>query len=399
MSKLKVLLCENIHPKAKENLEQNGFDVELISYAPDEKELIEILPKYDAIGIRSKTKMTENVIKNNPHLLTIGCFCIGTNQVELKEAAKLGIPVFNAPHSNTRSVAELVIALSIVLLRKTFHKSMLCHQGLWDKSAKGSNELRQKTLGIVGYGHIGSQVSVLAEALGMTVIYYDSVAKLPLGNARACQSLSEVLEEADVLSLHVPENVSSYQMIKAAELKKMKDGSVLINASRGQVVELDHLASAVKEKKLRGAAIDVFPIEPKDNDSPFDCPLIGLENVILTPHIGGSTIEAQENIATEVAQKLSAYIKNGSSAGACNFPELHAGENQAAMRLLHIHQNIPGMLQKINSEIASVSCNVSAQYLMTKEQIGYAILDLEQNSPSLLERLQMMEGSIKVRAL
>ncbi len=398
MKKLKVLLCENIHPMAKENLESNGFDVELITYAPDEKELLEILPKYDAIGIRSKTKMTEKVVQNNKHLLTIGCFCIGTNQVNLEAAKKCGIPVFNAPHSNTRSVAELVIAEAISLARQIAQRSMYAHQGRWDKSALGSFEVRTKTIGIVGYGHIGSQVSVLAEAMGMKVIYFDVLKKLPLGNATQVGEMEELFRNSDFVTLHVPELPETKNMITKKELSQMKKGAYLINASRGSVVVIEDLKDSLESGHLGGCAIDVFPSEPASNKEEFSSPLQGVSNVILTPHIGGSTEEAQVNIGGEVSESVKRFLKAGSSSGSVNFPQVDLPVKGDSSRLLNIHRNEPGALSAINTIIADSGANIDGQYLSTDNEIGYLVVDVHASEAQKLEsEIKKLEKSIRTR--
>lgn len=398
MKKLKVLLCENIHPQAKENLESNGFDVELITYAPSEDELLDILPKYDAVGIRSKTKMTKKVIQNNSHLLTIGCFCIGTNQVDLDTAKEMGVPVFNAPHSNTRSVAELVICEAISLARQVAQRSMKAHQGEWDKSALGSFEVRGKTIGIVGYGHIGSQVSVLAEAMGMNVIYYDVVKKLPLGNARQILELHELFKLSDFVTLHVPELPETKNMIGKAELSQMKEGAYLINASRGSVVIIEDLKEALESEHIAGCAIDVFPSEPASNKEEFTSPLQGVRNVILTPHIGGSTEEAQVNIGSEVSESLRRFLKAGSSSGSVNFPQVDLPVKGDSSRLLNIHKNEPGVLSAINNIIAESGANIDGQYLSTDPEIGYLVVDVHASEAQNLEsEIKKLDKSLRTR--
>jgi D-3-phosphoglycerate dehydrogenase len=398
MKKLKILLCENIHPQAKENLIKSGFEVELITYAPDEKELLEILPKYDAIGIRSKTKMTKNVIVNNPHLLTVGCFCIGTNQVDLDSAKEIGMPVFNAPHSNTRSVAELVICEAISLARQVAERSMKAHQGKWDKSALGSFEVRGKTIGIVGYGHIGSQVSVLAEAMGMNVIYYDIVKKLSLGNADQIGELEELFSSSDFVTLHVPELPETKNMIGKKELNQMKQGSYLINASRGSVVVIEDLKEALVSGHIGGCAIDVFPSEPASNKEEFTSPLQGVGNVILTPHIGGSTEEAQVNIGSEVSESLKRFLKAGSSSGSVNFPQVDLPIKGDSSRLLNIHKNEPGVLSAINNIIAESGANIDGQYLSTDPDIGYLVVDVHASEAQKLEdEIKKLDKSLRTR--
>lgn len=398
MSKIKILLCENIHPSAKENLERNGFDVNLISYAPDEEELIKILPEYQAIGIRSKTKMTKKVIENNKHLLSIGCFCIGTNQVDLEAAKACAMPVFNAPHSNTRSVAELVIAEAICLARQIGDRSMWAHQGKWNKSAVGSFEVRGKTIGIIGYGHIGSQVSVLAESMGMKVIYYDVVKKLPLGNASQILEMKDLLAQSDFVTLHVPELAETKDMITKTQLNQMKKGAFLINASRGSVVVIEDLAESLKTGQIGGCAVDVFPSEPASNKESFKSPLQELNNVILTPHIGGSTEEAQVNIGGEVSESLRRFLKAGSSHGSVNFPQVDLPIKVDSSRLLNIHSNEPGVLSKINSIIAESGANIDGQYLATDDTVGYLVVDVHASKvQELSDNIKKLDKSLRTR--
>lgn len=397
-AKYRILLVENIHPSADEQLLAAGFEVTKLTYAPSEKELCEILPKYDVIGIRSKTKITKKVAESNKHLLAVGCFCIGTNQVDLKTCALLGIPTFNAPHSNTRSVAELVIAHMINLARKIGDKNMMVHQGRWDKSAVGSFEVRAKTVGIIGYGHIGSQVSVLAESLGMSVLFYDVVKKLPLGNARSVSTLEELLEQSDFVTLHVPELPSTVNMIGKREISLMKNGSFLINYSRGSVVDIDALAAAIQESHLGGAAVDVFPKEPASNEEKFTSPLQNLPNVILTPHIGGSTEEAQRSIGSEVAASLQQFLTIGTTSGAVNFPNVDLPIRANTSRILNVHKNEPGVLGQINSIISEKGVNIEAQYLATSEEIGYLVMDVPKDQGKLLEsEVKALDRSIKTR--
>lgn len=400
MDALKILLVENIHPVAQETLISEGFKVELISYAPSEEELLKTLPNYDLVGIRSKTELTAKVIKHNPHLLTIGCFCIGTNQVDLMTARENGIPVFNAPHSNTRSVAELVIAEMVSLSRQLGDRNIKAHLGDWFKSAEGSREVRGKTVGIVGYGHIGSQVSVLAESMGLKVVFYDVVKKLPLGNAVVKASLEELLKVSDFVTLHVPETPETKDMIGPKELLAMKKGSYLINASRGTVVVIDALVEALKSKHLAGCAIDVFPEEPSSNKEKFKSPLQGLPNVILTPHIGGSTEEAQYSIGLEVAESFRRYLKIGSTAGAVNFPNVDLPVKQGASRILNVHKNEPGVLGEINSMISKAGANIDAQYLSTDEKIGYLVMDVHSAQASALAQdIGNLSRSIRTRVV
>lgn len=376
MDNIKILLVENIHTVAKDRLVEEGFTVDLITHAPSEDELLQILPKYDVLGIRSKTEITAKVLEANKHLLTIGCFCIGTNQVDLDHARGVGIPVFNAPHSNTRSVAELVIAEMIALSRQLGDRNTKAHVGEWVKSAEGSKEVRGKTLGIVGYGHIGSQVSILAEAMGMKVVFYDVIKKLPLGNASAKASLDDLLKSSDFVTLHVPETLETKDLMGARELGMMKKGSYLINASRGTVVVIEALVSALQEKHIAGCAIDVFPEEPASNKQKFVSPLQGLNNVILTPHIGGSTEEAQFAIGMEVAESFRRYLKIGSSSGAVNFPNVDLPVKQGTSRILNVHRNEPGVLGEINGIISQAGANIEGQFLSTDHKIGYLVMDV-----------------------
>ncbi|WII73336.1 phosphoglycerate dehydrogenase [Bdellovibrio sp. 22V] len=398
MSALRILLVENIHTVAKEKLEEEGFKVDLLSYAPSEEELLKVLPNYDVLGIRSKTEITGNVLEKNPHLTSIGCFCIGTNQVDLMTARELGIPVFNAPHSNTRSVAELVIAEMISLSRQLGDRNSKAHIGEWVKSAEGSREVRGKTVGIVGYGHIGSQVSVLAEAMGLKVVFYDVVKKLPLGNAEVKTSLEELLRVSDFVTLHVPETSETKDMIGAKELALMKRGSHLINASRGTVVVIEALVEALKSKHIAGCAIDVFPEEPASNKEKFKSPLQGLNNVILTPHIGGSTEEAQYAIGMEVAESFRRYLKIGSSSGAVNFPNVDLPVKQGTSRLLNVHKNEPGVLGEINGLISKAGANIEGQYLSTDEKIGYLVMDVHAaHAKTLADDIGKLSRSIRTR--
>lgn len=399
-NKLKVLLLENIHPAAKENLESMGHDVTLMTYAPAQEELITLLKDYDAVGLRSKTKITKEVLEASKHLLAVGCFCIGTNQVDLITANQLGIPVFNAPHSNTRSVAELVIAEIVALSRQLGDRSMKAHQGIWDKSAVGANEVRGKNLGIIGYGHIGSQVSVLAEAMGLKVYFYDAVKKLPLGNAQAVNSLEELLSISDFVTLHVPELPETKNMMTKKELAQMKKGSYLINASRGTVVVIEDLVEAIKSEHILGCAVDVFPKEPASNKDRFSSPLQELNNVILTPHIGGSTEEAQVNIGGEVSESLGKFLKLGSSFGAVNFPQIDIPAKEKSSRLLNVHRNEPGVLGKINNIISESGANIEGQYLSTDETIGFLIVDVDStHADAMSEKIIKLERSIKTRVV
>jgi len=403
--KIKVVLLEGIHPKAEEVFRESGYtNIESYPTTLKGKELIDKIQDAFMIGIRSRTQITPEILQHAPKLIAIGCFCIGTNQVAVEEAANRGIPVFNAPHSNTRSVAELVIGLIIMLFRDIFPKNAAAHRQEWRKTAKNSYEIRGKTIGIVGYGHIGSQVSILAEALGMHVIYYDIKTKLPLGNARPVKSLEELLKKADIVTLHVPEDETTINMINAKALSMMKQNSYLINASRGKVVDIDALADALRSGHLRGAAVDVFPNEPSSNKEKLESPLIGLENVILTPHIGGSTQEAQENIGVEVANKLVYYSDRGTTEGAVNFPMVNLRPTDHAHRILHIHENRPGLLKEINKRVADQNINVLGQYLETRKLIGYVVLDIDPDVPipvlkKLRADLNQIEGTIRTRML
>lgn len=398
--KLKILLVENIHPVAAERLREEGFEVDSMVESPPEGTLLKLLAQYQALGIRSKTEVSKAVIEANPHLFAIGAFCIGTNQVDLKTARSLGMPVFNAPHANTRSVAELVIAEMIALSRQLGDRNNKAHLGEWVKSAEGSHEVRGKTLGIIGYGHIGSQLSIMAESMGLNVVFYDIVKKLPLGNARPCGSLEDLLSKADFISLHVPETPITREMIGAEQLGCMKKGSFIINASRGSIVVIDDLVASLKRGHIAGCAVDVFPVEPASNKEKFLSPLQGLKNVILTPHIGGSTEEAQYNIGMEVAESFRRYLKIGSSSGAVNFPNVDLPMGQGASRILNVHRNEPGVLGEINGLISAAGANIQAQYLSTDEKIGYLVMDLEiQNVQKLSDEIQKLDRSIRTRVL
>ncbi|GAB7563498.1 phosphoglycerate dehydrogenase [Methylobacillus methanolivorans] len=399
--KIRFLLLEGVHQNAVEVLNAAGYhNIDYRKTALDEDVLIEAIKDVHFIGIRSRTQITTKVLDAANKLTAIGCFCIGTNQVDLDGALERGIPVFNAPYSNTRSVAELVLAQTILLLRGIPEKNALVHKGGWTKSAEGSFEARGKTLGIVGYGSIGSQLSVLAESLGMKVIYFDVIAKLPLGNARQVGSMEELLSQADVVSLHVPELPSTMNMMRAEQFAQMKKGGIFINAARGTCVDIDALANAIDSKHLAGAAIDVFPVEPKANDEEFLSPLRTFENVILTPHIGGSTQEAQANIGIEVGEKFVRYSDAGSTVTAVNFPEVAIPQQPGTHRLLHIHRNVPGVLSAVNSLFARNNINIAAQSMMTKGDIGYMIMDVEASaSNAAIEALQTVEGTLRTRVL
>ena len=399
--KIKILLLEGVHQTAVDNFHNAGYhNIEHLPTSLDEEALIEKIRDVHFIGIRSRTQLNERVFAAAEKLVGVGCFCIGTNQVDLEAALKRGIAVFNAPYSNTRSVAELVLAEAIMLLRGIPEKSARAHQGGWLKSAKNSHEARGKTLGIVGYGNIGAQLSVLAESLGFNVIYYDVVTKLGMGNANQVGSLEELLGRSDIVSLHVPDLASTRWMVGEKEIAAMKPGAVFINASRGSVVVIDALAEAVKSGKLNGAAIDVFPVEPKGNDEEFESPLRGLENVILTPHIGGSTLEAQENIGIEVSEKLITYSDNGTTVTSVNFPEVALPAHPDKHRLLHIHDNVPGVLSQINRVLSENDINISGQYLQTNDKVGYVVIDVDKAyGPPALEALKQVDHTLKLRAL
>ena len=400
-SKIKFLLLEGLHPSALQVLQNAGYSqIESLSGALPQDELIQRIADVHFIGIRSRTQLTAEVLAHAHKLVAIGCFCIGTNQVDLNAARDRGIAVFNAPYSNTRSVAELVLAEAILLLRGVPEKNAVAHRGGWLKSAENAFEARGKTLGIVGYGAIGSQLSVLAEALGMQVVFHDVVNKLPLGNARQAAGLADLLARSDIVSLHVPELPSTQWMMGAAQIAAMKPGAILINASRGTVVEIEPLAQALKDKKLLGAAVDVFPVEPKSNKDEFQSPLRGLDNVIITPHVGGSTQEAQANIGLEVAEKLVRYSDNGTSTTSVNFPEVALPAHPGKHRILHIHRNQPGVLSAINQVFAELHINIAAQYLQTSDKLGYVVIDLDAaSSVQALEKLAQVDGTLRCRVL
>lgn len=400
-SKIKVLLLEGIHENAQKYFLENGYtDIECIKEALPEKELTEKLQHTHIIGIRSRTELNKTVLKNAHRLFAIGCFSIGTNQVDTGYAKSLGIPVFNAPFSNTRSVAELVIAECIMLMRGIPEKSALAHNKVWMKSVKNAVEVRGKVLGIIGYGHIGSQVSILAESLGMDILYYDIEKKLSLGNARPTNSLDELLKVADTITIHVPSTQLTRNMISTGQVAKMKQGVCLINASRGDVVDYAALAEGLRTKHLCGVAADVFPKEPAANGDIFENELQGFANVILTPHIGGSTMEAQANIGLEVAEKLVKYSDTGSTIGAVNFAEISLQPNMGRQRFLHIHDNVPGVLREVNDFFSSRNINISAEYLQTDPEIGYVIIETESGlDPSVLKELKEIPHTIRARIL
>ncbi len=399
--KIKFVLLEGVSTSALECLNNAGYSkVDYLKTALAEDELIERIKDAHFVGLRSRTQLTRRVFEQCPKLVAVGCFCIGTNQVDLSAAQEHGVAVFNAPYSNTRSVAELVIAEAILLLRGVPAKNADCHRGGWDKSADGSHEIRGKTMGIVGYGSIGSQVSVLSESLGMNVLFYDTVNKLPLGNAVQCKSLTELLAKADIVSLHVPETDATQNLISEAELSAMKKGAILLNAARGTVVDIDAVAAKLEQGHLAGAAADVFPVEPKGNNEEFISPLRAFDNVILTPHIGGSTMEAQENIGYEVAEKLIRYSDNGTTISSVNFPEVALPAQQNVHRLLHVHKNVPGVLSAINRVFSENHINISGQYLQTNEKVGYVVIDVNSAYSDLaLQRLRAVEGTIRCRVL
>ncbi|MGP1605616.1 MAG: phosphoglycerate dehydrogenase [Moraxella sp.] len=399
--KIRFLLLEGVHDNALKVLNGAGYtNIEYLKTALDEAELIEKIKDAHFVGIRSRTQLTRKVLESAEKLIAIGCFCIGTNQVDLEAALELGIPVFNAPYSNTRSVAELVLAETIMLMRGIPEKNAVVHRGGWNKSAKDSYEVRGKTMGIVGYGSIGSQLSVLAESLGMKVIYHDVVTKLPLGNAVQAASLDELLEQADIVTLHVPDLPSTRNMMTKEQFDKMKDGTFFINAARGGCVDIDDLAAALQSKKLLGAAIDVFPKEPKSADEEFFSPLRAFDNVILTPHVGGSTQEAQANIGLEVGEKFVKYSDQGDTTSAVNFPNVSVPFIEGTHRLLHIHKNVPGVLSQINAAFAKAGINIAAQSMLTRGDVGYLVMDVDDHdSEKALERLKAVPETIKVRVL
>jgi D-3-phosphoglycerate dehydrogenase / 2-oxoglutarate reductase len=399
--KINILFLENISDVAVKFFNTAGYTtVKKINGALSEEELIAAVKNVHLLGIRSKTQITKKVLEAAEKLQAIGCFCIGTNQVDLREATRKGVAVFNAPYSNTRSVAELVIGSSIMLIRKIIDKNKAAHNGVWLKDASGSYELRGKTLGIIGYGNIGSQLSVLAEGLGMKVIFYDVETKLPLGNAVDKKTLKDLVSHADIITLHVPELESTKNLINKNNLKYFKKGSILINYARGEVVDLDVLAKYLKEGHLGGAAIDVFPWEPEKNGDQFTSPLQGLSNVLLTPHIGGSTQEAQQNIGDDVSNKLFNYLEKGITYGSHTVPALSLPPQEGTHRILHIHSNVPGVLSEINTQLSKHKINIVGQYLKTNEAIGYVVLDVNKGlSKNAMQLLQKVKGTVKVRVL
>ena len=403
-SRIKILLLEGVHASAVDAFQADGYtNVESHPKALAEPQLLQAVGDAYFIGIRSATQLSSNVFEHAPRLIGVGCFCIGTNQVDLDAAQERGVPVFNAPFSNTRSVAELVLAEVILLLRGIPQRSAIAHRGGWVKTATGSHEVRGKCLGIVGYGHIGTQVGVLAEALGMRVVFYDIETKLALGNAQPLPTLDLLLDVADVVTLHVPETPQTWRMIGAEQLARMKPGARLINAARGTVVDIDALTQALESKHLAGAAIDVFPVEPKANDEEFISPLRRFDNVLLTPHVGGSTEEAQQNIGLEVAGKLIKYSNNGSTVSSVNFPEVALPEHPGKHRLLHIHRNQPGVLSQINAIFSEQQINIAGQYLQTNPRIGYVVIDIDggerTETLNLKKRLDVVTGTIRTRVL
>ena len=400
-SKIKFVLFEGVHQSALDTLHAAGYtNIDYYKKALDGDELKEAIKDAHFIGLRSRTHLTAEMIAAAPKLIAVGCFCIGTNQVDLNAAKARGIPVFNAPFSNTRSVAELVLGEILLLMRNVPKANAEVHRGVWNKSATGSHEVRGKKLGIIGYGHIGSQLSIIAESLGMDVYFYDIENKLPLGNAKQLHSLQELLSSCDVVSLHVPELPSTKNLMNAERIAQLKQGAILINAARGTVVDIDALAQALKDGKIHGAAIDVFPIEPASINEEFVSPLREFDNVILTPHIGGSTAEAQENIGFEVAGKFVKYSDNGSTLSSVNFPEVSLPEHEGTKRLLHIHENRPGILNKLNQIFVEADLNIAAQYLQTDPKIGYVVVDVETNDASpLLTKLKEIDGTIRARVL
>ena len=400
-SKIKFVLFEGVHQSALDTLHAAGYtNIDYYKKALDGDELKEAIKDAHFIGLRSRTHLTAEMIEAAPKLIAVGCFCIGTNQVDLNAAKARGIPVFNAPFSNTRSVAELVLGEILLLMRNVPQANAEVHRGIWNKSATGSHEVRGKKLGIIGYGHIGSQLSIIAESLGMDVYFYDIENKLPLGNAKQVRSLEELLSSCDVVSLHVPELPSTKNLMNAERITQLKQGAILINAARGTVVDIDALAQALKDGKIHGAAIDVFPIEPASINEEFVSPLREFNNVILTPHIGGSTAEAQENIGFEVAGKFVKYSDNGSTLSSVNFPEVSLPEHEGTKRLLHIHENRPGILNKLNQIFVEANLNIAAQYLQTDPKIGYVVVDVETNDASpLLTKLKEIDGTIRARVL
>jgi D-3-phosphoglycerate dehydrogenase len=398
--KIKVLLLEGVHPAAAERFAESGYAADVRSAAMSEEELLEVIPEIHMLGVRSKTRVSRRILEASRRLLSVGCYCIGTDQVALETAGGKGVPVFNAPFSSARSVAELTMAEVVMLARKAAHRSMQLHNGRWEKSAVGCHEVRNKTLGIVGYGHIGPQVGLMAEAFGMRVVFYDIVKKLPLGNAVPLSSLGELLSTADFVTLHVPETPLTKGMIGADELDRMKNGTYLLNLSRGSIVDLGAVKAALLSGRLAGAAVDVYPSEPRTKSERFETELRGLDNVILTPHVGGSTLEAQQGIAIEVASALIKFADTGSTTGAVNFPEVELPLLQDSHRVLNIHRNVPGVLRDINKIVADMGANVRAQYLGTRSDVGYLIMDVDPNLSRQVKRdIEKLDTNIKTRLL
>jgi len=399
-NKITVLLLENIDPLAKKLLFDEGYSVKTVSTALSEKDLIDEIKNVSIIGIRSKTQLSAEIINSSTKLLAIGAFCIGTNQIDSDASALKGIPIFNAPYSNTRSVVELILGEMLVLSRKIFDRSQNLHAGHWNKSSAGCHELRGKKLGIIGYGNIGSQLSVLAENLGMEVMYYDISDKLSLGNAKSCKTMKEVLKNADIVTIHVDGRSANKNLIGKKEFALMKQGALFLNASRGFVIDVEALAEAITQKRLAGCAVDVFPTEPNGSGAGFQSPLQGLANTILTPHIGAGTVEAQQNIAKYVSSKLIQFINTGSTTLSVNFPEIQLSEIRKVHRLIHIHKNIPGVLAKINTILARNKINIEAQYLKTNENVGYVIFDVNRTyGKEVIQQLRDMSETIRVRVL
>ncbi|MDR3680090.1 MAG: phosphoglycerate dehydrogenase [Flavipsychrobacter sp.] len=399
--KINILLLENINTEALHIFKESGYtNITHLKSSLSEDELIKQIADAHIIGIRSKTQLTKRILDSAPRLLAIGCFCIGTNQVDIADARRKGIVVFNAPYSNTRSVAELVIGAAIMLIRRIPEKNRLAHDGVWAKDASNSHELRGKTLGIIGYGNIGSQVSVMAEAMGMKVIYFDTQKKLPLGNAHAAAGLADLLQQSDIVSIHTPANAATRNLINAVALKECKGGAIFINYARGEVVDIEALKDALTEGKLSGAAVDVYPEEPVKNSDPFITPLQHIPNVLLTPHIAGSTEEAQANIGTDVSTRLVQFIETGTTSGSHTVPELTLPVQEDTNRILHIHRNVPGVLSEINAALSASGINILAQYLKTNEDIGYVVLDIKrEGSKDAADLLRNVKETIKVRML
>jgi len=399
--KIKVLFLENISDKAVQYFKDQGYtDVKKITGALSEEELIKVIKEVHILGIRSKTFISKKVLDSAKKLQAIGCFCIGINQVDVKACKQKGVALFNAPYSNTRSVAELVIGAAIMLIRRIADKNLAAHNGIWNKEAKGSFELRGKTIGIIGYGNIGTQLSVMAEAMGMKVKFYDIETKLPLGNATSVKSIKDLVSSVDIISLHVPETNQTKNLISKAVIKQFKAGAILINYARGEVVDLDALSQAIRDKQVSGAAIDVFPVEPEKNGDTFTTPLQGLSNVILTPHIGGSTEEAQENIGEDVSIKLYQYLERGVSYGSHTIPSISLPPVENAHRILHIHNNVPGVLSAINTVMSKNKINIVGQYLKTNDEIGYVVLDVDSKlSKTAIALLKEVKHTIRVRML